>query len=344
MTTDSYSLTEVLKNELGFDGFCLSDYDAVPQASDSVFATYTNENVAAAVNAGLDMAMIAAPGAIDAYISAIQSGQIPESRIDDAVRRILRIKVRMGLFENPFSNPTLRAQIWSPEHQELAREAVRKSLVLLKNDNGALPLSKSESVTVAGPFADMMGAQAGGWTVGWQGEAFYNTDQVRGETILTGMQQVGSNVTFDSGAAGLQEGNKAVVVIGEYPYAEGNGDHGNNGSSVYLHDCPNYDVLTSALGSGAQIILVIISGRPMIIDSEVLGKVDAVVAAWLPGSRGIGVADVLYGDQNFSGKLPHTWPSSFEQIPINVDKQPDEPGVDADAVTPLFPYGHGLTY
>ncbi|MBN2715951.1 MAG: glycoside hydrolase family 3 C-terminal domain-containing protein, partial [Deltaproteobacteria bacterium] len=343
MTMDSYSMTDILKEELGFDGFCLSDYDAIPFASGDRFATYTDDNVASAVNAGLDMAMIAAPNGIGQFMSAVQSGKISEARIDDAVRRILRIKVRMNLFENPFSNPDLRAQIWSDEHQELAREAVQKSLVLLKNDNRALPLAKDDAVTVVGPFADMMGAQAGGWTVGWQGKAEYTTNEVRGETILTGMQSVGSNVAFNSGADSIGTG-KVVAVVGEYPYAEGDGDHGNKGSSVYLRDSPFYDSLEKAMETDAQIILVIISGRPMILEEDVLNRVDAIVAAWLPGSRGIGVADVLYGDVDFTGKLPHTWPASFDQIPINVNKQPDELGIDATDATPLFEYDFGLSY
>ncbi len=348
MTTDSYTMTEILKHELGFDGFCLSDYDAIPHASGSAFASYNDENVAAAINAGLDMAMIAASGGIDSYISAIengyQSGRISLTRIDDAVRRILRIKVRMGLFENPTSNPDLLNQIWSSEHQELAREAVAKSLVLLKNDNNALPLSSSEPVTVSGPFAEMMGAQAGGWTVGWQGSADYTNNEIKGETILEGMRQTSNNVLWDRSASDLGNVKKVVVVIGEYPYAEGNGDHGEGGSSVYLRDCSNYNVLTSAINSNAQVILVILSGRPMIMEESVINGVDAIVAAWLPGSRGIGVADVLYGNRNFSGKLPHTWPASYDQIPINVNKHAGEPGYDAEAVTPLYTLGYGLTY
>jgi beta-glucosidase len=190
----------------------------------------------------------------------------------------------------------------------------------------------------------MMGAQAGGWTVSWQGFEGYGTAEVKGETIRTGMQQVGSNVTWDQNGTNLSSASKVVVVIGEYPYAEGNGDHGQGASSVYLADQPNYDVLTSAINSGKQVILVIISGRPMVLDANVVNGCDAIVAAWLPGSRGIGVADVLFGDVNFTGKLPHTWPESFGQIPINVGKQSDEPGYDPATTTPLYPYGHGLSY
>lgn len=347
MTTDHYSLTEILKDELGFKGFALSDYDAIPQSAGLATATYEKEGVAAAVNAGLDMAMIAAdPGAgdfIDAIYEGVNDGTIEESRIDDAVRRILRIKIKMGLFEYPWSNPDLMETIWSEEHQELAREAVQKSQVLLKNENDALPIDRDEDVVVAGPDADRMGGQAGGWTVGWQGSANYTTDQVMGETILTGMEEVGGNVTYDQYGDDLSGAEKVVVVLGERPYAEGYGDHGTGSSSVILEEQLDYYVLESAMASDAQIVLVLISGRPLIISDEVLNRVDAIVAAWLPGSRGIGIADNLYGDAEFTGKLPHTWPASFDQIPINVGKFDDEPGVDADDVEPLYPLGYGLS-
>jgi beta-glucosidase len=344
MTNDEYTMTTLLKGELGFDGFCLTDYDAIPQAGGA--RGYDTTTVPAAVNAGVDMAMIAMDDGIDGYMNALINA-VDVGRIDDAVRRILRVKVRMDLFANnfekAFSNPTLRSQIWSAEHQELAREAVRKSLVLLKNDNAALPLSTTENVVLAGPFADMMGAQAGGWTVGWQGMATYNTSQVMGETLRQGFEQVGGSVTWSEDASAAAGAGKVVVVIGENPYAEGYGDHGSR-ASVYLSEQPNYEVLTTAIASGAQVVLVLISGRPLIIEESVLSSVDAIVAAWLPGSKGVGVADVLYGNFDFTGTLTHTWPASFDQIPVNVDKQPDEPGFDATEVTPLFPVGHGLTY
>ncbi len=349
ITIDSYVLTDILKNELGFKGFALSDYDAIPRANGTLKTPYTQDNVTLAVNAGIDMAMIAMDGGIigfiDAVYAGVKDGTIKQERIDDAVRRILRIKFKMGLFDNPFSNPELRAKIWSDEHQELAREAVRKSIVLLKNDNKALPLSTSETVALVGPYADSMGAQSGGWTVGWQGTAAYTERHVKGETIKTGLETLGGDkILWRERADDLGDADKIVVVIGEKPYAEGEGDHGYNSNSVYLRDAPNYSVLTEAMASGKQIILVIISGRPMILDDEVLNGCDAITAVWLPGSRGIGVADVLYGNNDFSGKLPHTWPASIEQIPVNVDNQNDEPGFDATEAKPLFPFGFGLTY
>jgi beta-glucosidase len=350
ITLDTYSLTNILKGELGFDGFCLSDYDAIPQAAGLALATYTNENVAMAIAAGIDMAMIAADEGLSQYIEAIrnglQSGAIHQEWIDDSVRRILRVKARMNLFENPFSNPELRGRIWSPEHQELAREAVRKSLVLLQNNNAVLPLSASETVVVAGDFADKMGVQAGGWTIGWQGMVDYDTTQVMGETIIQGMQAVGGeSVIWDAMGENFASADKIVVVLGERPYAEGVGDHDPASHSMILSDINNYQVLTAAIATGKPVVLVLMSGRPMIIDAAVLSGADAIVAAWLPGSRGIGVADVLYGGaHNFTGKLTHTWPANLEQVPVNVGKRPDEPGNDANDVTPLFPYGHGLSY
>jgi beta-glucosidase len=257
-------------------------------------------------------------------------------------------------FKKAFHNDSYLSQVWSADHQALAREAVQKSLVVLKNE-GSLPLSKSEQVSVAGPWANNMGAQAGGWTVDWQGSANHGAGRIMGETILAGMQQVGGNgnITYnESSISG--SGDKVVVVIGEYPYAEGLGDHGvimsmadpptGPTASVNLADQPNYNVLTSALSSGKKVILVILSGRPMIMDSSVVNGCDAIVAAWLPGSRGIGVADVLYGDVSPTGTLTHSWPNAFSQIPINVDKQGDEPGADASSTQPLYPYGHGETY
>ncbi len=355
MSTDTYSLTGLLKTELGFSGFCLSDYDAVARAQgpapDGSTPPYMQEGVSASVGAGMDMAMVAMEGGVGDWTRLLQSGAIPQERLDDAVRRILRIKVLMGLFEDDhakaFSNATLRGQIWSQEHQDLAREAVQKSLVLLKND-GILPLDKAQAIKVVGPYADSMGAQAGGWTVSWQGSDQYGTAEVRGETILGGLAALGSDVESTSTVA---SGDTVVAVVGERPSAEEFGDDGhkardtNTWASVRLHKQPGYTELQSALDAGARVILVILSGRPQVIeDPTVLERCGAIVEAWLPGSRGIGVADVLFGDVNFTGKLPHTWPRTFEQIPVNVNRQADEPGLDAASTDVLFPYGYGLSY
>ncbi len=355
MSTDDYSLNGLLKNELGFKGFCISDYDAIPRtqgtAPDGSQLPYSQDVVSVSVNAGMDMAMVAMDGGVGDWLSFLRSGAIPETRIDDAVRRILRIKVLMGLFADSFakafSSATLRSQIWSQEHQQLAREAVQKSLVLLKND-GTLPLDKAQAIKVVGPYADSMGAQAGGWTVSWQGSDQYGNGEVVGETILAGLRALGSNVEYTSTIAA---GDVVVAVVGERPSAEEYGDDGHQArdtatwASVRLHKQPGYTELQEALAAGARVILVIMSGRPLIIeDPTVVENCSAIVEAWLPGSRGIGVADVLFGDVDFTGKLPHTWPRTFEQIPVNVSKQGDEPGYDAATTDVLYPYGYGLSY
>lgn len=355
MSTDDFALNGLLKNELGFKGLCISDYDAIPRtggtAADGSQLPYSQDSVAASVNAGMDMAMVAMKGGVSDWLRFLRSGVIPQARIDDAVRRILRIKVMMGLFDDNFSkaksNATLRSQIWSQAHQDLAREAVQKSLVLLKNDK-ILPLSKQQAIKVVGSYADSMGAQAGGWTVSWQGSDKYGNSEVMGETILAGLKALDSNVEYNSTIAA---GDVVIAVVGERPSAEEYGDDGhkardtNTWASVRLQKQPGYTELQAALTAGAKVILVIMSGRPLIIeDPTVIEKCSAIVEAWLPGSRGIGVADVLFGDVNFSGKLPHTWPRTFEQIPVNVNKQSDEPGYDAASTDVLYPYGYGLSY
>jgi beta-glucosidase len=210
-----------------------------------------------------------------------------------------------------------------------------------------LPLDKARPIKVVGPYADSMGAQAGGWTVSWQGSDQYGTSEVRGETILTGLKTLGSNVEY---TATVASGDTVVAVVGEIPSAEEFGDDGhqardsNTWASVRLEKQVGYQELEDALDAGSEVILVIISGRPLVMPSSVVEGCSAIVEAWLPGSRGIGVADALFGDVDFSGKLPHTWPRSFEQIPVNVDKQSDEPGSDADSTDVLYRYGYGLSY
>jgi beta-glucosidase len=378
-TNDKYSLTDLLKTELKWDGFCLTDWDAIPAAlASSNSATYYEENnVSAAVNAGIDMAMISrlygtgvtATGYITQYITALgkcvkTSTSVQKTRLDDAVRRILRVKLRMNLWQTAKSNATLRAEFGSSDHRKVARECVRKSLVLLKNEANALPLKKTDKVVVVGPWANKLGAQCGGWTITWQGDV-NNTDIV-GTTILKGLQDTGgtTNVIFDEqGTNSLSTADKIVLVIGEAAYAEGQGDHGhanpapsptsyadcpqcdlylpNKKMSINLADCPNAALVDKCVAANKPLIIVLISGRPMIIADQ-LAKSKAFVAAWLPGSEGGGVADVLYGAYNFTGKLNHTWPKSFDQIPINANPASDEKkGAGGD---PLFSLGFGLTY
>jgi beta-glucosidase len=380
-TNDKYALTDLLKATMKFDGFCLSDWDAIPaaMASSNSSTFYEENNVGAAINAGLDMAMISrlygtgvtATGYITQYLAAMgkcvnTSKSVPTSRLDDAVKRILRIKFRMNLWQTAKSNATLRGEFGSDAHRQVARECVRKSLVLLKNEGGALPLKTSDKVVVVGPWANKLGAQCGGWTITWQGDV-NNTDIV-GTTIVNAMKKVtGANVTYDEqGTNSLSGADKIVLVVGEEAYAEGQGDDGhanpapspttykdcpqcdnykNGKMSIVLSNCPNDSVLLAkCVAANKPLIIVLISGRPMIITNE-FAKCKAFVAAWLPGSEGDGVADVLYNvnNCNFTGKLTHSWPKSFEQIPINSGTvyADEKHGTGGDA---LFNYGFGLTY
>ncbi|MBN1758556.1 MAG: glycoside hydrolase family 3 C-terminal domain-containing protein, partial [Chitinispirillaceae bacterium] len=370
-TNDHYSLTDLLKNELHFNGFCLSDWDAIPRTVDS--EVYTAENVTPCINAGIDMAMIATVYSaqtpydkqekirnyVASFKQSAETGTIPSVRLNDAVKRILRTKFRLNLFADASSNATLLAEFGSAEHRTVARECVRKSLVLLKNESSALPLLATDNVAVVGPWANNLGAQCGGWTITWQGGI--DPAGIAGTTILKGLQDAGgSNVTFDETGDNLAAADKIVLVIGEMPYAEGQGDHGhvnmtggyadcpqcdlyqNQQMSVNLADCPNAGLIDKCANSGKPVIIVLISGRPMIINGA-LEKSSAFVCAWLPGSEGAGVADVLYNSANFTGKLTHTWPASFEQIPVNTGAAfADEK--QGSGGTPLFEYGYGLTY
>jgi beta-glucosidase len=331
MSGNRYLLTEVLKIELGFEGFLISDYNAIQQL-DPDFKTA----IAMSINAGMDMAMV--PSQYREFIEylreLVDGGVVPESRINDAVRRILRVKEAMGLLDpdrSQLADRALEASFGSAEHRQVARDAVRQSLVLLKNEGGMLPLAKDVArIHVAGPAADDIGRQCGGWTISWQGARGEVT--VGGTTILAGIRQaVGAEteVTFSldgSGAAGADVG---IAVIGEQPYAEGLGDN------MYLTlDLDQVATVQRMRDAGLPVVVVLISGRPMIVN-DVLEMADAFVAAWLPGTEGAGVADVLFGDYAPTGKLSYTWPRSTDQIPINV----------GDAVyDPLFPFGYGLSF
>jgi beta-glucosidase len=326
-------LTDVLKGELGFRGILVSDWAAIDQLPGDY-----RSDIETSINAGLDMIMIPnGPGTPNNYVEFIdllrglvKEGRVPERRVDDAVRRILRIKVEMGLFERPFADRTLTPTVGSPAHREVARECVRRSLVLLKNDRGALPLAKGATrIHVAGAAADDLGAQCGGWTITWQGAT--GTVTSGGTTILAGLRRAGgvARVTFSRDGTGAKGADAVVVVVGEDPYAEMEGDR----QDLSLRPA-DLQVLRTAKASGAPVVLVILSGRPVIL-GEALGLSDAVVAAWLPGTEGEGVADVLFGDASPTGKLPMSWPRSMAQIPINVG--------DA-AYDPLFPIGFGMRF
>lgn len=331
MSADKYLLTTVLKGELGFDGFLVSDWAAIDQLDGQ--PGFTAQEVATAINAGLDMIMV--PTDYRTFIadvrSDVQSGAIPMSRIDDAVTRILKKKFALGLFEHPMSDRSYASTIGSQAHRDLARQAVRESQVLLKNDNGILPLSKSgEKIFVAGKNADDLGNQAGGWTVSWQGAS---GDTIPGTSILQGIRDAvapGTTVTYSRDGSGIDSSySVAVAVLGETPYAEGQGDRP---GSMGL-DSTDLATLQNLKRAGVPIVVVLVSGRPLDITAQ-LPDWSALVESWLPGSEGEGVSDVLFGDYNPTGKLPVTWPASASQEPIN----------DGDGQVGLFPYGYGLSY
>lgn len=334
MHGNKYLLTDVLKKELGFKGFLVSDWAAIDQLGKDY-----KTDIEISINAGLDMIMIPnGPDKENNYVQFINflkelvnEGKVPIERIDDAVRRILTVKFEMGLFENYKVDKKLTAKVGSKEHREIAREAVRQSLVLLKNDKNVLPLSKSlKRIHVAGKAADDIGIQCGGWTISWQG----NTGNVisGGTTILQAIKNTVSKkteITISTDGKGAEGADVCLVVVGENPYAEMFGDREDLSLSK-----DDIQTIENAKASGVPVVVILLSGRPMIITDQI-SKVDGFIAAWLPGTEGQGVADVLFGDFKPVGKLPHSWPKSMNQIPINVgDKNYD----------PLFPYGFGLSY
>ena len=326
MHANKYWLTDVLKTELGFKGFIISDWAGV----DQVNGDYT-QAVKLAVNAGIDMVML--PYRYNDFAIAmknlVNSGDIPQSRVDDAVKRILRIKFMKGLFEHPFANRSLFSKVGSAEHRLVAREAVRKSLVLLKKKDDVLPLPKTNTrILVAGSHADDIGLQNGGWTVTWQGGAGKTTI---GTTILQGMKKVAPTAQIDYSVTGDFANTVAdysVVVIGETPYAEGSGNKAN--LSLPKSDI---ELIKKMKNLGHPVVVILISGRPLIIE-PILHFSDVIFAAWLPGTEGDGIADVLFGDYQPQGLLSNTWPKSMAQIPINFGD------VNYD---PLYPYGFGIT-
>ncbi|MFG2576891.1 glycoside hydrolase family 3 N-terminal domain-containing protein [Streptomyces sp. NPDC048481] len=314
----------VLKGRMGFGGFVISDWNAIDQLPGDYPA-----RVRAAVVAGVDM-MMTPYGYKDftaTLIDEVNAGRISTGRVDDAVSRILTQKFRLGLFEHPYAQTRNASKIGGAAHRAVARQAAAASQVLLKNSGGLLPLRKSQKVYVAGSDADDLGNQTGGWTVTWQGASGTHT---RGTTILDAMRKDG-DVTYSKDASAPTAGyDVGVVVVGETPYAEGVGDVG-NGHSLQLSaaDRAAVDTVCAAM----KCAVLIVSGRPQLIGDR-LGAIDALVASWLPGTEGDGVADVLYGKRPFTGRLPVTWPRSEAQLPINVG--------DA-AYDPQFPYGWGLT-
>ncbi len=320
-----YLITEVLKNELNFQGFVVSDWAAIDQLP----GNYT-EDVKQSINAGIDMVMV--PDRYQEFTSVliqlVNSGDVSIDRINDAVSRILRIKFMMGLFEHPFANPSLVNLVGIEAHREVARQAVRESMVLLNKKDFVLPFSNSgEKIFVAGTGGNDIGIQCGGWTISWQGMP---GDITEGTTLLEAIQNRAgaANVIYDAGGFTNEEFDKAVVVIGEMPYAEGNGD-----SDDLTISNEDIELVKNVYAMGKPTVVILISGRPMIIN-PIIHHSDAIIAAWLPGTEGDGIADILFGDYQPKGKLGYSWPKYMDQIPINVGD------VNYD---PLFEYNYGLT-
>jgi len=335
-------LTDVLKGQMGFTGFVISDWNGFQQVGEDF-----GDACAESVNAGIDMLM--APEnwrqAHECLLERLELGQVSIDRIDDAVSRILRVKVRMGLFARP--RPSARAGAGSPptlaapRHRALARQAVRESLVLLKNDGGILPLKPGGRVMVAGDGADNIGKQCGGWTLTWQGTFNENGDFPNADSILRGIEEHvrggGGSVAVSPRGEFRERPDAAIVVFGEEPYAEGQGDVSHLSFSA-RHPEP-LRILQSLRDAGIPAISVFLSGRPLWVNPE-LNASTAFIAAWLPGSEGKGVADLLFTNaereiaHDFTGRLSFSWPRDPLQTPLN---EGDE---DYD---PLFPYGFGMS-
>lgn len=349
---NKYLLTDVLKGEMQFNGFVLSDMQGIDYVSEDFY-----EAVAQSVNAGIDMFMMPENWKlfIEHLLNHVEYGTVPIERINNAVKRILLVKLAFGLFEQP--KPSERqwsnhASFGSNAHREVAREAVRKSLVLLKNDRDILPLKKDARILVAGKNANNRAHQCGGFTLTWQGESG-NSQIMHGTSVWEAVNAVSENAVLSETQFGEDANTDrhevALVVIGERPYAEGYGDIRENndivfetcssvngqmrvsdpiGSSLELCDLYPEDIKTieNIASKGIPIVVVLISGRPLITNIE-LEKASAFVAAWLPGSEAQGVSDVIFGEHDFTGKLSFGWPNVSDQ---------DAP--------PLFPIGYGLSY
>jgi beta-glucosidase len=341
---NKYLLTDVLKDRMGFDGFVVGDWNGHGQVKDC-----TNESCPQSVNAGLDIFMVPTDAWKPLYentIKQVKSGEIAQSRIDDAVSRILRVKLRAGLFEKP--SPAARKLSGKTEligqvsHREVARQAVRESLVLLKNNHNILPLSPTSRILVAGDAADNIGKQSGGWSITWQGTGNKNADFPGAKSIYDGIQQqvsdAGGTAVLSVDGSFVKKPDVAVVVFGEEPYAEGHGDRDN--LEFQRGNKKDLAILRNLKQQGIPVVAVFISGRPMWVNAE-LNASDAFVAAWLPGTEGHGVAEVLLKNSknevnhDFVGRLSFSWPATAEQTATN--------HYDAN-YQPLFKFGYGLNY
>jgi len=329
-----YLFNDLLKKELGFEGFVISDWRGI----DEIPGDYKSD-IITSINAGIDMVMV--PGDViwggepyhkflKLFKESIQEGKISEDRINDAVKRILKVKFMMGLFDDPYANRTYIENFGSKKHRQVAKEAVSQSVVLLKNKNNLLPLSKkTKNIHVAGIGANDIGMQCGGWTLEWQGKM---GDITKGTTILEGIKSAVSkktHVTYSKDGLGGENADVGIVVIGETPYAEGIGDKEN--LSLSKEDIL---VIENMKKLNIPLVIIMLSGRPLIVTDEI-NSWDAFLAAWLPGTEADGISDIIFGNYNPRGKLAFSWPKSMEQIPHDYKNTKNKP---------LFNYKYGLTY
>ncbi len=344
MHGNRYLLTDVLKQQLGFDGIVVGDWNGHGQLPGC-----SNQRCAAAINAGIDIIMVPEDWKVmyQNTLAQAQAGEISPARLDDAVRRILRVKLRSGLFDQSpaqIAGAGDQQLIGHPAHQALARDAVRQSLVLLKNNGGLLPLQPKLQVLVAGDGADSIPKQSGGWTVSWQGTGTTNADFPQGRTIYSGIaaqvKAAGGQTELSPDGRYQQKPDVAIVVIGENPYAEFDGDV----SSLDYQAGQNQDeaLLKRLKAAGIKVVTVFLSGRPLWVNPE-LNASDAFVAAWLPGTAGDAVAELLFRKPDgsvpydFRGTLPFSWPKTPDSLPLNA-------GDAASADKVLFGLGYGLSY
>ncbi|MFH0735289.1 MAG: glycoside hydrolase family 3 N-terminal domain-containing protein [bacterium] len=330
---NKFLITDVLKNELGFKGFVVSDWSGIDQLEGDF-----KSDIEKSINAGLDMVMIpngsTKPNNYIEFITylkeLVNENKVPMSRIDDAVSRILKIKYEMNLFKNPYTDKEMTKKVGSKEHREVARQCVKESMVLLKND-GILPLSKDiKNLLISGTGADNLGRQCGGWTIEWQG--IDGKVMNGGTTFLQAINETvgkGTKVTYSIDGKNSEGSEFAIIVVAEKPYAEMMGDTTN----LVLSN-EDIETINNVKAANIPFVVVLYSGRPIII-TDILDKCNAFVAAWLPGTEGNGVTDVLFGDYNPTGKLSVSWPKDMKQVPINIGDKDYEP---------LFPFGFGLNY
>lgn len=327
-------IQDILKDELGFEGFIVSDWNAIQQLSGSY-----EEQVAKSINAGIDMLMepYTWRDAINAIKYNVNANIISMDRINDAVSRIIKVKLERGLFDNPYVREETSV-LYSEEHQALARDAVRKSLVLLKNDNQSLPLEKNESIYLTGTASDHVGYMSGGWTTYWQGNT--SADIGVGTSIIDAMTDV-LNENSGQIVNNINDAQTVVVVLSELPYSEGVGDNQIltlTGGNADPNNLNALNIAQQAHQNGKNVVGILISGRPLLL-GDYLQYFDSFVAAWLPGSEGgLGIADVIFGDYDFTGKLSYTWPKSIAYVGYNSNRE------DYDENLVQFPYGYGLTY